>query len=44
MTGALRHDLKQRGVDVDGTTDGGRCAGSTAARGRASELGNEFGW
>lgn len=43
MTGALRHYLKQRGVDVDGTTVRAMVPVDLRPPGRASELGNEFG-
>ncbi|MCU0765163.1 MAG: wax ester/triacylglycerol synthase family O-acyltransferase, partial [Burkholderiaceae bacterium] len=43
MTGALRHYLRGRGVDVDGTTVRAMVPVDLRPPGRASELGNEFG-
>ena len=43
MTGALRHYLQRRGVDVDGTTVRAMVPVDLRPPGRASELGNEFG-
>jgi WS/DGAT/MGAT family acyltransferase len=43
MTGALRHYLKSRGVDVDRTTVRAMVPVDLRPPGRASELGNEFG-
>jgi WS/DGAT/MGAT family acyltransferase len=43
MTGALRHYLRGRGVDVDGITVRAMVPVDLRPPGRASELGNEFG-
>lgn len=43
MTGALRHYLRGRGVDVDDTTLRAMVPVDLRPPGRASELGNEFG-
>jgi WS/DGAT/MGAT family acyltransferase len=43
MTGALRHYLRGRGVDVDGMTVRAMVPVDLRPPGRASELGNEFG-
>jgi WS/DGAT/MGAT family acyltransferase len=43
MTGALRHYLRRRGVDVDGITVRAMVPVDLRPPGRAEELGNEFG-
>ena len=43
MTGALRHYLKKRGIDVDGTTVRAMVPVDLRPPERAHELGNEFG-